>query len=60
MESEKSGLAYEILCGYWDAVYIGQTGFSLKTRKREDFDAVIRMDVKKSALCQHVVDFIIF
>ena len=39
------------------AVYIGETGRSLKTRKREHFDAVKRMDVKKSALCQHIVDF---
>ena len=57
MESEKSGLVYEIPCRDCDAVYIGETGRSLKTRKREHFDAVKRMDVKKSALCQHIVDF---
>ena len=55
--SEKSGLVYEIPCRDCDAVYIGETGRSLKTRKREHFDAVKRMDVKKSALCQHIVDF---
>ena len=57
VESEKSGLVYEIPCRDCDAVYIGETGRSLKTRKREHFDAVKRMDVKKSTLCQHNVDF---
>ena len=57
MESEKSGLVYEIRCRDCDAVYIGETGRSLKIRKRKHFDAVKRMDVKKSALCQHIVDF---
>ena len=47
VESEKSGLVYEIPCRDCDAVYIGETGRSLKTRKREHFDAVKRMDVKK-------------
>ena len=49
MEFEKSGLAYKIPCRDCDAVYIGETGRSLKTRKREHFNAVKRMDVKKSA-----------
>ena len=40
-----------------DAVYIGETGRSLKTRKSERFDAVKRMDVNKFVLCQHIVDF---
>ena len=35
----------------------GETWRNLKTRKREHFDAVKRMDVKKSALYQHIVDF---
>ena len=56
-ESEKSGLVYESPCRDCDAVCIGEIGRSLKTRKREHFDAVKRMDVEKSALCQHVVDF---
>ena len=57
VESEKSGLVHEIPCLNCDAVYIGETGRSIKTRKRKHFDAVKRMDVKKSALCQHIVDF---
>ena len=48
MKSEKSGLVYEIPCRDCDAVYIGETGGSLKTRKREHFDAVKRI---------HIVDF---
>ena len=57
MESEKSGLVYEIPFRDCDAVYSGETGRSLNTRKREQFNAVKRMDVKKSAVCQHIVDF---
>ena len=57
VKSEKSGLVYEIPCRDCDAVHIGETGRSIKTRKREHFDAVKRMDVKKSALCQNIVDF---
>ena len=49
MESEKSGLVYEIPCHDCDAVYIGEIGRNLRTRKREHFDAVKRMEVKKSA-----------
>ena len=45
VESEKSGLVYEIPCRDCDAVFIGETGHSLKTRKREHFDAVKRMNV---------------
>ena len=40
LESEKSGLVYEIPCRDCDAIYVGETGRSLKTRKREHFDAV--------------------
>ena len=57
VESEKSGLVYETSCRDCDAVYIGEIGFSLKTRKREHFNAVKKMDVKQSALCLHIVDF---
>ena len=35
-------------------MYIGETGRSLETRKRERIDAVKNFDLKKSALCQHV------
>ena len=37
-----------------NAVYIGETGQSLETRKREHIDAFKNFDQKKSALCQHV------
>ena len=57
MESEKSGLVYEIPCRDCDAVYIVETGRSIKTRKREHFDAVKKMDTNKSALCQHIAGF---
>ena len=51
VESEKSGLGFEIQCRDCDAVCIGETGRSLKTTKRKHFGAVKRMDVTKSALC---------
>ena len=57
VESEKSELEYEIPCRDCDAVDIGETGRSLKTRKREHFDQVKKMDIKKYALCQHIVGF---
>ena len=57
MESEKSGLVYQIPSRDCDVEYIRETGRSLKTRKHEHFDPVKRMVVKKSSLCQHIVDF---
>ena len=57
VESEKNGLVYEIPCCDCNEVYMGETGRSLKTRKREHFDAVKRINLKKSPLCQHIVDF---
>ena len=56
LDYEKSGLVYQISCCDCDAVYIGETGRSITTRKRERVDAVKNLDVKKSALCQHVVN----
>ena len=53
---EKSGLVYQISCCDCDAVYIGETGRSITTRRREHVDAVKNLDVKKSPLCQHVVN----
>ena len=53
----KAAFSDVIPCRDCDAVYIGETGRSLKTRKREHFDAVKRMNVKKFALCQHIADF---
>jgi len=46
-DSDKSGLVYEIPCRDCDAVCIGETGRSLKTRKREHMEAVKGMDLKK-------------
>ena len=59
VESKKSGRMYEIPRRNCDAVYIGKTGCSLKTKKRKHFDAVKRVDVKKSAICQHIIDLLI-
>ena len=36
---------------------IGETGRRKKAKKRKNFDAVKRMNVKKAALCQHIVEF---
>ena len=52
---EKRGLVYQISCRDCDAIYIGETGRSVKTRKREHVSAVRNFDLEKSALCQHVV-----
>ena len=56
LDHEKSGLVYQISFCDRDAVYIGETGRSITTRKREHVNAVKNLDVKKSALCQHVLD----
>ena len=54
---QKRGLVYQISC--WDcyAVYVGETGPSVRTRKREHVDAVKIFNTIKSALSQHVLDF---
>ena len=54
---EKRGLVYQISCRDCDAIYIGETGRSVKTRKREHVSAVRNFDPKKSALCQHVLEY---
>ena len=51
LDKEKSGFVYQISCRDYDAVYIGETGRSLETRKREHIDAVRNFDLKKFALC---------
>ena len=56
MDYAKSGLVYHISCYNCDAVYIGKTGRGITTRKREHVDAVKSLDVKKSVICQHVLD----
>ena len=54
---QKRGLAYQISFRDCNAVYVGETGHSVRTRKREHVDAVKTFNTKKSALSQHVMDF---
>ena len=51
------GLVYKISCRDCNAVYVSETGRSVRTRKREHADAVKTFNTKKSALSQHVLDF---
>ena len=39
-----------------EAIYIGEMGRSVKTRKRKHVSAVRNFDPEKSALCQHVLE----
>ena len=41
----------------YNAVYVGETGRSVRTRKRQHADAVKTFNTKKSVLSQHVMDF---
>ena len=54
---QKRGLVYQISCRDCNAVYVGETGRSVRTRKREHVDAVKTFNTKKSALSQHVMEF---
>ena len=54
---QKRGLVYQISCRDCNAVYVGETERSVRTRKREHADAVKTFNTKKSALSQHVMDF---
>ena len=54
---QKRGLVYQVSCRDCNAVYVGETGRSIRTRKREYADAVKTFNTKKSALSQHVMDF---
>ena len=54
---QKRGLVYQISCRDCNAVYVGETGRSVRTRKRKHADAVKTFNGKKSALSQHVMDF---
>ena len=40
---------------YFYDFYVGETGRSLSTRKKEHVKAVKEMNLQKSALCQHIV-----
>ena len=53
---EKRGLVYQISCRDCDAIYIGEMGHSVKTKKREHVCAVRNFDPEKSALCQPVLE----
>ena len=54
---QKCGLVYQISFRDCNAVYVGETGRSVRTRKREHVDAVKTFNTKKSALSQHVMEF---
>ena len=54
---QKRGFVYQISCRDCNAVYVGEAGRSVRTRKREHADAVKTFNTKKSALSQHVMDF---
>ena len=53
---QKRGLVYQISCRDCNAVYVGKTGRSVRTRKREHADAIKTFNTKKSALNQHVME----
>ena len=54
---QKRGLLYQSSCRDCNAVYVGETGRSVRTRKRKHADAVKTFNGKKSAQSQHVMDF---
>ena len=54
---QKRGLVYQISCRDCIAVYVGETGRSVRTRKQKHADAVKTFNTKKSVLSQHVMDF---
>ena len=54
---QKRGLVYQISCRDCNAVYVGETGRSVRTRKREHADAVKTFNIKRSALSPHVMNF---
>ena len=54
-DEKNCGLVYEIPHRDCDAVYVGETGCSLSTRKKKHVKAVKEMNLQKSALCQHIV-----
>ena len=55
--NKKCALVYQISFRDCNAVYVGETRRSVRTRKREHVDAVKTFNNKKSALSQHVMDF---
>ena len=54
---QKRGLVYQISCRDCNVVCVGETGRSVRTRKREHIDAAKTFNTKKSGLSQHVMYF---
>ena len=54
---QKRGLVYQISCRDCNAVYVGETGRSVRIRKWKHADAVKTFNTKKSELSQHVMEF---
>ena len=54
---QKRGLVYQISCRDCNAVYVGETERSVRTRKREHADAVKTFNTKQSTLSQHAMEF---
>ena len=54
---QKRGVECQNSCWDCNAVYVGETGRSVRTRKREHVDAFRTFITKKSALSQRVMDF---
>ena len=54
---QKRGLVYQISFQDCNAVYVGETRRSVRTRKQEHADAIKTFNTKKSALSQRVMDF---
>ena len=53
---QKRGFVYKTSCRDCNAVFIGKIGRSVRTRKREHFDAIKIFTTKKSALSQYVMN----
>ncbi|KAK3730434.1 hypothetical protein QZH41_003002 [Actinostola sp. cb2023] len=51
--NKKTGVVYQIPCGDCEAVYIGETGRSLGTRKKEHMASVRLAKTQASALAEH-------
>ena len=50
---KKTGVIYQIPCKEYNAVYIGETKRSLKTRQKEHMDSVRLDKAERSALAEH-------
>ena len=54
---QKRGLVYQISRRDCNAVHVGETGRSVRTRKGEHVDTVKTFNIKKPTLNQHVMKF---